>query len=68
MHEDLMNEGLLTVKDAAAFLAVSRATVWKLMLSGDLVYSYIGHGRRIPRAALKALALKGLTSGRVAVE
>lgn len=56
----MVEEGLLNVREAGAFLAVSRTTIWVLMSAGTLPYTLIGHNRRIPRAALKALAIKGL--------
>ncbi len=59
----VVDEGLMTVNDAAAFLAVTRATVYAMMRAGTVPYVYIGSVRRIPRAAIKSLVLTGLING-----
>lgn len=46
----------VTPKEAAASLGVSIATVYRLMGSLALPWTKIGGGRRIPRAALAAMA------------
>ncbi len=54
--EALVSDGLLTVADAAAFLRVSRSSVYALMDRGELAYVKLGAARRIPKRALIALA------------
>ena len=59
---EFVSDGLLTVADAAAFLNLSRTTLYGLMERGALPYVKIGRSRRVPRRALVELAganLKG---------
>jgi excisionase family DNA binding protein len=63
---ELVSDGLVTVPEAAAFLSLSRSTLYALMERGDLPYVRIGAARRIPRKALIALASSNLTSVRTA--
>lgn len=56
---DLLADGLVTVLEAAAFLGLSRATIWSMMDRGDLPFVHGGADpgaprrlRRIPRRAL----------------
>lgn len=58
---DLVSDGLVTVPEAAAFLRVSRSTIYVLMDRGDLPYVRIGSARRIPKKALVTLASSCLT-------
>jgi excisionase family DNA binding protein len=60
MHDDLVRDGLLTVVEAAAFLRVSRSTLYALMDKGALVYVKIGTARRIPKRALIDVAVANL--------
>ena len=53
---DLVSEGLMTVREAAEFLGLSRSTVYELMESGELPFAKIGKARRIPRRAVTAFA------------
>lgn len=53
---NLMGEGLVTVKEAARFLSLSRSTLYQMMDKGELHFAKIGGSRRIPRLALKGLA------------
>jgi len=53
---DLVEEGFLTVLEAASFLGVSRAFVYVEMDRGEIVFSKFGRSRRIPVAALKHYA------------
>jgi excisionase family DNA binding protein len=46
------SEGFVEVPEAATFLSVSRATVYKLMDDGSLAYAKFGRSRRIPKRAL----------------
>ena len=54
-------DGLVTTKEAAAFLHLSRSTVYELMNKGELVWVKLGGARRIPRRALVELAARGLS-------
>ena len=63
MSADLLAEGLVTVADAASYLALSPKTIWRLMGDGTLPYTRLGRNRRIPRLALKSYAAKGLVIG-----
>lgn len=54
----------MTVAQAAEYLALGQSTIWQLMYRGRLPYTKIGRARRIPRAAIKSIALNGLTTGR----
>jgi|GEM_PF-4450853 len=56
---DLMAEGLLDPKEAAAFLGIGRSKVYDFMASQDLPYVKLGKSRRIPKVALKIFAEKG---------
>jgi excisionase family DNA binding protein len=53
---DLVSEGLMTVREAAEFLGLSRSTVYELMESGELSFAKIRKSRRIPRKAVTELA------------
>jgi excisionase family DNA binding protein len=57
---DLVRDGLLTVREGAAFLGVSVASLYKVMERGDLAYVKLGRSRRIPRRALVELAARNL--------
>jgi excisionase family DNA binding protein len=63
---ELVSDGLVTVPEAAAFLRLSRSTLYALMERGDLPYVRIGAARRIPKRALVALASSHLTGIRSA--
>ncbi len=54
--EALVDDGLVKVSEAVAFLRLSRSTVYALMDAGELAYVRIGRARRIPRRALLHLA------------
>jgi excisionase family DNA binding protein len=56
----LVADGLVTVREAAAFFQVSRATVYELMASGALPFAKLGRSRRIPRRAMLELAAQAL--------
>ena len=51
-RQELLSEGLMTVADTCRFLAVSRATAYRMMETGELPYVRLGHCRRIPKRAL----------------
>ncbi|MBE3597535.1 MAG: helix-turn-helix domain-containing protein [Limnochordaceae bacterium] len=61
--EQLVADGLLTVKQAAEFLGISRSQVYALMERGELPYVKIGSSRRIPKRALIAFAARHLVAG-----
>ncbi len=52
----LVADGLASVREAAAFLKVSRSTLYKLMDAGGLVSVKIRGSRRIPWRVLKEFA------------
>jgi excisionase family DNA binding protein len=53
--EDFATRGLLTVKEAAAWLAISPATCYRLMERGTLRSLKIGGARRVRLSDLQAL-------------
>jgi excisionase family DNA binding protein len=53
---NLADEGFARVPEAAEFLRVSRATVYKLMDNRGLRYAKIGKSRRIPWRCLREFA------------
>jgi excisionase family DNA binding protein len=50
----LVNDGLITVNEAARFLGLCRSTVYNLMNQGLLPWVKIGRSRRLPRLAVVA--------------
>ena len=60
VRTELMLDGLVTVREAMAFLRLSRSTLYSLMDKGRLRYVRIGRTRRIPRRALIDLAAANL--------
>ena len=60
---ELVADGLMTVKECAEFLHLSRSSVYELMNSGDLCYAKLGRSRRIPRRAVVELAACELRGG-----
>jgi excisionase family DNA binding protein len=63
VQPDVLADGLLTVADAAKFLAVGRSTVYAAMETGQLPYCKLGRARRIPKRALLAFVQANLTGG-----
>ena len=59
----LVADGLLTVREAAAFLRISRSTLYVLMDHGELPFLKLGKSRRIPRRAVIELAARELRGG-----
>ena len=53
---EILSEGLEKVSDAARFLSVSRAHVYKLMHTGLLPSVKLGKSRRVPIRAVRKLA------------
>ena len=62
--DELVGDGLMTVKEVAAFLRLSVASVYALMGRGELSFVKIGRCRRVPRRAVVELATRGLVSPR----
>ncbi len=62
-QQALVADGLMTVSEAAAFLRLSRSSVYTLMDHGKLAFVKLGRSRRIPRRALVELAARGLRGG-----
>ena len=60
-NEQIVNEGLERVSDAARFLGVSRSLIYKLLNAGELPSVKIGNSRRIPIRAVRDLASALLT-------
>ena len=59
-REELVQDGLMTIREAVAFLRLGRSTLYGLMERGDLPYACIGARRLIPRRALVDLAASNL--------
>ena len=59
-REELVQDGLMTIREAVAFLRLGRSTLYGLMERGDLPYACIGARRLIPRRALVDLAASHL--------
>ena len=60
---ELVADGLMTVKECAEFLHLSRSTVYELMNAGELCFAKLGRSRRIPRRAVIELAARQLQGG-----
>jgi excisionase family DNA binding protein len=58
--EDAVLDGLVTLREAARFLSISRTAVYGLLGSGLLPSIKIGKSRRIPRRSLLAFAAERL--------
>lgn len=60
---DLLSDGLLTIRQAAAFLQVGRASVYRMMEAGNLRFVCLPgqRSRRIPKRALIEFASRGLS-------
>ena len=63
-REALVADGLLTVRECAEFLHLSRSTIYELMDAGELRFAKLGRARRIPRRAVIELAARELKGGR----
>jgi excisionase family DNA binding protein len=53
----------MTVQEAAAFLRISRSSLYTQMDDGELEYVKLGRSRRVPRRAVLDLAARGLRGG-----
>ena len=59
-REQLVQDGMLTIHQAEAFVGVKKSLLYKLMGNGELPFAKIGDRRLIPRRALTELAMDGL--------
>lgn len=50
--QNLAENRLVPIQEAAAFLGVSRAKLYQMMDRGELAYAKVGRCRRIPKKAL----------------
>ena len=55
---------LVTLPDAARFLAVSRGSLYDLLTAGQLASVHIGRSRRIPMGELRRYIRERLERGR----
>jgi excisionase family DNA binding protein len=60
---DVIERELVTVRDAANFLGLGVATVYRLMDKGQLPYVKLGRSRRISREDLRACVQKNRVGG-----
>ena len=60
---DMVEDGLMTVMEAAAFLRLSRSKLYGLMDAGELRYVKLGRSRRVPRRCVIELAARALRAG-----
>jgi excisionase family DNA binding protein len=60
---DIVEDGLMTVQEAAQFLSISRGSLYNLMTTGELPFAKVGRSRRIPRRAVIDLAARSLQGG-----
>jgi excisionase family DNA binding protein len=56
----LVADGLCSTEEARKFLGISRSKLYELMEAGELEYAKLGRNRKIPWAAVKALAARSL--------
>jgi len=59
----LVEDGLMTVREAERFLHLSRSTIYLFMDRGELAFVKLGRSRRIPRLAVIELAARELRDG-----
>lgn len=62
-QETNCDAGLITIKDAARFLCVSRGTVYNLMDNGYLPFIKLGRSRRIAKTSLSEIVTKNSMGG-----
>ncbi len=60
--EDLLDDQLITVKEAARILRVSRSTVYRVIALGDLPSVHVGGALRFRASDLRLYIAKGGTS------
>lgn len=59
-REELVSEGLVTVKEAAEITRLGKTTLYEQMERGLLSYVRIGRARRIPRVVLRRFMASNL--------
>jgi excisionase family DNA binding protein len=59
-REDMVSDGLVSVKEACNFLGISNTFIYDMMKSGELKYVKLGRARRVPRSELRRVASEGL--------
>ena len=60
---EIFADGVITVEETGAMLAVSRSTVYSLFERGQLAYVQLGRARRVPRRAVAQLLERNLKGG-----
>lgn len=60
---DLVSDGALGIRDAAAWLGISRSRLYELLAEGGIPTLRIGRRRVVPRAALRAFLAERLAEG-----
>ena len=60
MSADLLEDGVVSVREAAEFVGLSRSALYQLMAAGDLQFVKIGRRRLVPKRALIALLARSL--------
>jgi len=63
-QKDVTRDGFADVEESSKFLAMSRASVYKLMEAGKLPFAKFGKSRRIPWRALREYAAGCLVGAR----
>jgi excisionase family DNA binding protein len=61
--EDLCADGVLAIPDAARFLSISRAEVYRLFENGSLASVRIGRRRLVPKRSAVRLLAANLNAG-----
>lgn len=59
-HARVVADGFATIKEAEAFLGLSRGMIYRLMESGSLQFAKFGKSRRLPWASLRSYAAQCL--------
>jgi excisionase family DNA binding protein len=62
VEQAVLDEGLMSIEAVAEYLALSRGMVYRLVQEGTLPSTHIGRLRRVPKAAVRELARRGLVS------
>ena len=61
--ETMVEQGMVSIPDAMAFLSVSRSHLYQLMDQRVIPWAKIGRSRRIPRAFLVSYMAANLKGG-----
>lgn len=62
---ELVSGGLLRISEACKFLGISVATIYRLMERGELTYTRVGYGRRIPKNAIEQYLVHRMVEGSI---